>query len=279
MLRYPITLIFLAGSIVFGQFAEVTVDLDVEQLKGGETHFLQGLDGAVKQFYENAPWEEEISDLDMILDMQIVFHSIIDLGSEEYYQAQIIFTNRQDQLLFEKNARFPYSPGRAIQFDNEYDPLGSVLTFYAFLLIAGELDTYGQLAGSNYYTKANTLAGLAANQPQVGRDWGSRIKLVERLSQNQDLRRAKAFFYQAFDILATEEPDMIHFREAMADFFKSIETMTRREGMDRFTTVFLTGHAEETAEMLARANMWPALASMAEIHPNGSRSYNSYLKK
>ncbi len=272
-------LILLAGSVVCGQFAEVTVDLDLEQLKGGETQFLQGLDGTVKQFYQSAPWEAEISDLDMVLDMQIVFHSIISLGNEEYYQAQIIFTNRQDQLLFEKNARFPYTPGRAIQFNNEFDPLGSVLTFYAFLLIAGELDTYGQLEGSNYYTKANTLAELAANQPQIGRDWGSRIKLVERIIQNQDLRRAKAFFYQAFDILAAEKPDVSQFREAMGNFYKSIDTMTRREGMDRFTTVFLTGHAEETAEMLARANMWPELAAMAEIHPNGDRFYKSYLKK
>ena len=272
-------LIFLAGSVLCGQFADVRVELDVEQLKGGETYLLQGLDAAVVQFYENAPWDKDISDLEMVLDMQIVFHSVINLGSEEYYQAQIIFTNRQDQFLFERNARFPYSPGRAIQFGSEFDPLGSMLTFYAFLLIAGELDTYGELAGSTYYTKASTLADLAAIQPQVGRDWGSRTKLVERLSQNQDLRRAKAYFYQAFDILAAEEPDMDRLREALGSFYKSIETVTRREGMDRFTTIFLTGHAEETAEMLARANMWPELATMAELHPDGDRFYKSYLKK
>ena len=157
--------------------------------------------------------------------------------------------------------------------------MGAVLTFYAYLLIAGELDTYEILAGSNYYAKANTLATLTLNQPQVGRDWAARIKLVERLTNNQDLRRAKAYFYQAFDALAEEKPDLERLKEALGSFYKSIDTMTRREGMDRYTTLFLAGHAEELAEMLARAGMWRELADMAVIHPDGERYYKPYLKK
>jgi hypothetical protein len=113
----------------------------------------------------------------------------------------------------------------------------------------------------------------------VGRDWGARIKLVERLTTNQDLRRAKAYFFQAFDVLAEEEPDLDHLQETLGSFYKSIDTMTRREGMDRHTTLFLTGHAEEIAEMLARAGMWHELGEMAVMHPDGERFYKSYLKK
>ncbi len=278
-MRNPIVLILLTAAILHGQFAEVAVVLDMEWLNSNEQQQLQGLEETIQQFYLNAPWERDITDLDMVLDIQILFQSTIDLGSEDYYQAQVVFSNRQDQLLFDKNTRFPYSPGRAVQFANEYDPLGSVLTFYAYLLIAGELDTYEILAGSNYYTKANTLATLTLNQPQVGRDWGARIKLVKRLNTNQDMRRAKAYLFQAFDALAEEEPDLDLLKEALGSFYKSIDTMTRREGMDRHTTLFLTGHAEEIAEMLARAGMWRELADMAVLHTDGERFYKSYLKK
>ncbi len=278
-MRNRIALLLLTAAILRGQYAEVTVVLDLEWLNNNEQQQLQGLEETIKQFYLNAPWEQDIADLDMVLDIQIVFQTTIDLGSEDYYQAQVVFSNRQDQLLFDKNTRFPYSPGRAVQFANEYDPLGAVLTFYAYLLIAGELDTYEILAGSNYYTKANTLATLTLNQPQVGRDWAARIKLVERLNTNQDLRRAKAYLFQAFDALAEEEPDLVRLQEALGSFYKSIDTMTRREGMDRQTTLFLTGHTEEIAEMLARAGMWRELAEMAKLHPDGERFYKSYLKK
>lgn len=278
-MKNHIAILLLTTAILNGQFAEVTLVLDMERLNSNEQQQLQGLEETIKQFYLNAPWEKEIADLDMVLDIQIVFKSTIDLGSKDYYQAQLLFSNRQDQRLYDKNTRFPYSPGRAVQFANEFDPLGAVLTFYAYLLIAGELDTYEILAGSNYYTKANTLATLTLNQPQVGRDWGARIKLVERLNTNQDLRRAKAYFYQAFDALAEEKPDLDRLKEALGSFYKSIDTMTRREGMDRYTTLFLTGHAEELAEMLARAGMWRELADMAVIHPDGERYYKPYLKK
>ncbi len=278
-MRNPIAFLLLIATILHGQFAEVTVVLDMERLKSNEQQQLQGLEDTFKQFYLNAPWDKDIADLDLVLDIQIVIQSTIELGGEDYYQAQVLFSNRQDQLLFDKNARFPYSPGRAVQFANEFDPLGAVLTFYAYLLIAGELDTYEILAGSNYYTKAHTLAILTLNQPLVGRDWGARIKLVERLTTNQDLRRAKAYFFQAFDVLAEEEPDLDHLQETLGSFYKSIDTMTRREGMDRHTTLFLTGHAEEIAEMLARAGMWHELAEMAVMHPDGERFYKSYLKK
>lgn len=279
MMRNPIVLLLLTAAILHGQFAEVTVILDMERLSGNEQQQLQGLEETIKQFYLNAPWEQDIADLDMVLDIQIVIQSTIELGGEDYYQAQVLFSNRQDQLLFDKNARFPYFPGRAVQFANELDPLGAVLTFYAYLLIAGELDTYEILAGSNYYTKANILATLTVNQVQVGRDWGARIKKVERLTTNQDLRRAKAFFFQAFDALAEEKPDLDRLKQALGSFYKSIDTLTRREGMDRYTTLFLTGHAEELAEMLARAGMWRELAAMAGLHPDGERFYKSYLKK
>ena len=278
-MKNHIAILLLTAAILNGQFAEVTLVLDMERLNSNEQQQLQGLEETIKQFYLNAPWEKEIADLDMVLDIQIVFKSTIDLGSKDYYQAQLLFSNRQDQRLYDKNTRFPYSPGRSVQFANEFDPLGAVLTFYGYLLIAGELDTYEILAGSNYYTKANTLATLTLNQPQVGRDWGARIKLVERLNTNQDLRRAKAYFYQAFDALAEEKPDLDRLKEALGSFYKSIDTMTRREGMDRYTTLFLTGHAEELAEMLARAGMWGELADMAVIHPDGERYYKPYLKK
>ncbi|GAF82590.1 unnamed protein product, partial [marine sediment metagenome] len=150
-------LVVLVGSL-HAQFAEVTIQSDVQRLKDRERQDLQGLEEAIQQFYLSSPWEQEVADLEMYLDVQLVFQSTIDIGNEMYYQAQVLISNRQDQRYFIKDVSFPYSPGRSVNLSPVFDPLASLLEFYAYLLIAGELDTYEILAGSPYYTRAASLA-------------------------------------------------------------------------------------------------------------------------
>ena len=270
-------LIVLVGSLN-AQFAEVTIRTDVQRLKDRERQDLQGLEEAIQQFYLSSPWEQEVADLEMYLDVQLVFQSTIDIGSETYYQAQVLISNRQDQRYFIKDVSFPYSPGRAVNLSPVFDPLASLLEFYAYLLIAGELDTYEILAGSPYYTRAASLALLGESDPYVSQGWSNRIRLEERLAANQDLRRAKAYFYQAFYVMAEEKPDMAELRKALSQFYKSIQAVVKREGQERHTSIFLSGHAEEIAELLTLAGMWPELAEMMVLNPDCERIYQSYLE-
>ncbi len=270
-------LVVLAGSL-YAQFTEVSVQTDVQRLKDRERQDLQGLEEAIQQFYISSPWEQDIADLEMYLDVQLVFQSTLDIGNEVYYQAQVLFNNRQDQRYFIRDATFPYSPGRSVNLSLAFDPLASLLEFFAYLLIAGELDTYEILAGSPYYTRAVSLAVIGKNDSYVGRGWDDRLRLAERLAANQDLRRGKAYFYQAFDILAGEKPDSTELRKALGQFYKSIQTVVKREGQERQTSIFLSGHVEEIAEMLALAGMWDELADMRVLNPDGERIYQNYLE-
>ena len=273
------TLLLIGVASLAAQFTDVTVTLDVERLKQRERQELQGLDAAVREFYLNSLWEQDIRDLDMVLDIQIMFPSTILINNELHYQAQILFHNRLDQLFLEKSAKFPYSPGRPLRLTIDFDPLASTFAFYAYLLIAGELDTYEVMAGSPYYMKATDLAILGQNTPSVRRSWSERIKLVERLTSNQELRRAKAYFYQAFAIRTEKEPNMDKLREVLVQFTTSIEIIVQRQGQERHTALFLTGHASEIAEMLALVEMWTELAAMAELNPDTKQIYQDNLRR
>ncbi|MEE9162816.1 MAG: DUF4835 family protein [Candidatus Neomarinimicrobiota bacterium] len=261
------------------QFLEVTVQLDVEWLSERERQELQGIEEAIRQFYLHSPWDQDIEDLDMVLDMQLVFQSTIDIGNEIYFQAQVLFNNRQDQRYFVRDATFLYSTGRSINLSPVFEPLASFLEFYAYVLIAGELDTYEILAGSPYYTRASNLAIRGVNDPYVGRGWGSRDELVRRLTADQDIRRAKAYFYQALETLAEEEPDMAALKKLLDQFYGSISAVVKREGQERYLSIFLSGHAEETAEMLARAGMWRELAEMQILNPDSEHIYRGFLEE
>ncbi len=268
----------LAAGLLQAQFIDVTCDLNVERLKESDRQELHGLSEAVVAFFTSSAWEQEIGDLDMSLDIQIIFLPSITLGSNRYYQAQILFTNRQDQVYFVRDAKFIYGRGRGLILSSMFDPLATLLEYYAYLLIAGELDTYAQLGGSAYYSKASTLAQLSQSAPQLGRSWGNRIKQVEQYATNLDLRRAKAYFYAGFDALGAEEPDMAALKEAMTQFYQALERVVLRSGIKRQTTMFLSGHAEEIAEMLAQTGMWAELQGMIQYNPDSERIYGEFLK-
>jgi hypothetical protein len=270
--------ITLCGSFLYGQFAEVTVQLDVQRLNDRERQDLQGLEMAVSQFFTASTWSDDITDLEIFLDIQMVFQSTVAIGNEKYYQAQVLFDNQQDQRYFVRDVVFPYSPGRSISLSMIFDPMASFLEFYAYIFIAGELDTYDVLGGSPYYAKATALAVQGENDPHVNQGWSERLKTAERLAASQDLRKAKAYFYQAFDILAEEKPSLQELQKALTLFHASIDKVVTREGQERYLSIFLSGHAEETAEMLAIAGMWEELADMRELNPDSERVYQGYLE-
>ena len=277
MLKVLLLSIFFASRLS-AQFADVSCDLDVNKLKGSGRQAVQGLQGAIEQFFSYSNWDRDVSDLGMALEIQVVFLPSVTIGGNKYFQSQILLSNRQDQVYFIKDAKFLYSSGRSIQLSSTYDPLGALLEFYAYLMIAGELDTYEQLGGSKYYSMASTLAQLSRSAPDLGKSWNARVEFADRLSSNLDLRMAKAYFYQAFGALGAETPNMPALAEAMDLFFKSIERAVLRYGIERHTNIFLSGHAEEAAEMFAMSGMKEQLSRMIDFNPNSERIYAQFLQ-
>ena len=78
--------------------------------------------------------------------------------------------------------------------------------------------------------------------------------------------------------MAEEKPEIAELRKALSQFYKSIQAVVKREGQERHTSIFLSGHAEEIAELLALAGMWPELAEMMVLNPDCERIYQSYLE-
>jgi len=278
MIRKTIYLLISIMGVLYGQFADVTITLDTQRLMEQERQDLQGLEQSIQQFYLASPWEREISDLEIYLEIQLVFESTVTIGNDRYFQAQMLITNHQDQRYLVRSMIFPYTPGRSVGLSPIFDPLSSLLEFYAYIFIAGELDTYGMLAGSSYYTQATNLANLGQNDPYTGQGWVDRLRLAEELVTNQELRHAKAYFYQALNGWAAEEPDSVTIVNSLNQFYRSIQRIVEREGQERNTSIFLSGNAEEIAEVLVKAGMLEELERMIILNPDSEVIYRNYLE-
>lgn len=273
--------LFLPGCLIisstYGQFVEVNVQINVDYLDNAKRQEVVFLQPTIEQFFTRSNWGSDIEDLEIVLDVHLILQSTVDLGGRGYFQGQLIITNRLDQMFLERDARFTYKQGQAIILSLSFDPLATLLEYYAYLIIAGELDTYDVLGGSTYYQKAATLANLNRQQLNVGRSWMTRVENAEKLSQSQEFRRSKAIFYQAFDVLAQEKPKAAELQRVLTEYHSIIEKIFTREGLDYNTQHFLTAHAEELSEWLAVAGMWDKLEDFNRIDRDNSRIYKNML--
>ena len=123
-------------SIGWGQFVEVNVDLDMRRLSEGDRQLFNSMAVDMKHYYLNTQFSQDVSDLKMIIDVHLVLESVSQGGSQTTINAQAIFTNNEDQYFYAKDIQFPYSKGQKIIFTSSFDPLSSLLNYYAFMFIA-----------------------------------------------------------------------------------------------------------------------------------------------
>ncbi len=264
-------------SSAYGQFVDVNVLVNTDYLDNARRQELAYIQPSIEQFFTTSNWGIDVEDLEIVLEVHLVLQSTVDLGGREYFQGQLVITNRLDQMFLERDSRFTYKQGQAITLSISFDPLATLLEYYAYLIIAGELDTYDVLGGSTYYQKAATLANRNRQQLNVGRSWSNRLEAAEKLSGSQEFRRSKALFYQAFDVLAQEKPKAAELQRVLTEYHSIIEKIFTREGLDYNTQQFLTAHAEELSEWLAVAGLWDKLEDFNRIDSDNSHIYKNML--
>ena len=114
---------------------------------------------------------------------------------------QIFITNNAGQYYYMKNLSIPHSKGKNIYFNpTMFDPLGSLLDYYAFLFTGLELDSYDLYLGSTYYQKCLDLHSLSTTSKNASSSWSILKEDIEKIKDNDYLRKARYNFYFCIDI-------------------------------------------------------------------------------
>ena len=197
--RIIIGFLFLL-QVGYPQYGKVTITFDDRLLKGNDRQILQPLKTEIEHFFTNTVWDEDYSDLAIPLQIQIIFDGISVKGGTRTYLAQTLFSAGTDQRYFDKAVQFIYNDGTSLYYDPViFDPLASFLAFYANLVLATEIDTYEPQGGTTLYEISRSIAlrGKASDYP---RGWSDRIQLVNDLSINYGLRKARYAYYYGMDL-------------------------------------------------------------------------------
>ncbi|SMB89852.1 hypothetical protein SAMN00120144_0986 [Hymenobacter roseosalivarius DSM 11622] len=186
---------------------------------------------------------------------------------------------------------FNYSPQNPLDYsDNVFvSNLSSLLSFYAYIVIGMDQDSFTPLGGSPYYDRARNIMTTAASQTQEGdRGWRdteprNRYWLLNNL-QDPQLAAFRsgvyAYYRQGLDIFV-EKPE-----EARASVFKAlqgVQSATVRRPGTLLARAFFDTKADEIANIFRTASdpqqKAQVVALLTEVDPTNTAKYQAIMQR
>jgi len=271
------SLIFmLTCSLLFAQFTEVSVEIAVDRMPEKERNDLKTLEQLIPIYFQNSNWFENTYGIAIPIKISMFPEGVNTTGFERTFTSQIFISNQSgDQRFFEKNFKFVYNQNDPLIHSDMVLPLPGALDFYAYLLIAGELDTYDPLGGNNLYEKARDIAnrGQLSTHPS---GWKQRLQELDEITRMRDYRMAKYYFWKVVDLLdqkkAAEVPDAIS--QMLEHFDKMFEVNAR----ERYSHIFLDVHAREIAEIIRDYGTPAQKTAITELDPDNVNIYKAIFE-
>ncbi|MBH51504.1 MAG: hypothetical protein CMG70_06020 [Candidatus Marinimicrobia bacterium] len=276
LFSFIISIFFLITPLL-SQFGAVKVEFDERLLRSDEKHDLINLKEDIRQFYTNTRWDKEYSDLNIPLNIQIIFEGAAAKGSVKTYLCKALFSNGSDLRYFDKGVQFFYSPGSSLYFDLVlFEPLSAFLAFYAYIILGGEIDTYDYKGGNPAYEIAREIS-LRGSSSDYQKGWSSRKSLVDDISKNTGLRSARLSYYLAKDLLNEGNIDeAIKEYDNMLDGLEQSYVDFRREQSTQF---FMKLHSESLAITFSSLGRRDLLVDLKQLDPDNNELYQVYLDK
>ena len=267
---------FFFVSHLLGQISSIDITLDDRLLRSDEKQGIINLKNDIKNFYQNTTWDENYSDLNIELYIQLIFEGVAQKGNEKIYTAQALFSNKKDLRYFDKSIQFYYNSGSSLYYDPVlFEPLTGFLAYYAHLILGGEIDTYEFNGGNGSFELSRDIA-LRGSSSEYKKGWGYRITLVDNINRNAGLRKARLAWYIAMDLFGNGDIDAAI--EEINLMLDGLQQSYQEIGRDNHTQYFLKTQSKDIANMLSVLGQRELLKDMKELDPDRRELYHNTLE-
>tara|TARA_B100000214_G_scaffold371673_1_gene348486 strand:+ start:281 stop:1093 length:813 start_codon:yes stop_codon:yes gene_type:complete len=263
-------------NIIFAQFISLDITLDNRLLRSDEKQDILNLSSDIKRFFLETTWDDNYKDLEIQLHIQIIFEGVTQRGNLSIYNCQALFSNGHDLRYFDKSFQFYYNSGTNLYYDPVlFEPLAGFLAYYAHLILANEIDTYEFNGGNKSFEMARDIS-LRGSASDFTKGWDYRITLVDNLTRNIGLRKARLAWYIAMDLFDSGDMDSVI--EELKNFIDGIEESFRDVGRDNQTQFFLKTQSTKIAAMLESLGQIEFLKDMEELDADRRKLYQASLE-
>ena len=180
MFKYIFILIFCYSSALYAQELNCQVTVASPQIQGTtEKQIFEQLQKAIFEFMNNTKWTKDNYTTSERIDCSILINVTQKLGTDEY-KATIQVQSRRPVFkssyfspavnYIDENFVFKFQQFQQLEFNlNTYSTnLTSVLSFYAYIILANDYDTFSNLGGTEYFQKAQIIVANAQSSNEVG---------------------------------------------------------------------------------------------------------------
>lgn len=280
---------FVAIAPARAQEFNCRANVNYSQLQGNDFTFLGQLGDRITEYVDNTIWtQDHFQDVERIdCTIEITLDKAISLTS---FSGRIIVAMRRPIYgtaqyttvvqFTDPNLQFNYTQGTPLVYDlDHYDPLTSVINYYAYVMLGYDYDTFSAFGGTRYFEAARRIAERAQSigAPgwlEIGSDQG-RLNLVSQLLDARYKPLRQAYFDYHFGGLDHFLVETDVSRQRVYDVVETLRGLVRNVARSYSTDLFFSAkYAELTAIFKDSKVQNQAYAVLTEVDPAHMTEYN-----
>lgn len=176
---FIVLLALLLDMGVRAQELKCNIQIVTQQIQGTNKLVFQTLQTAIYEFMNNTNWTNHVYAFDERIECNLMFNITDQLSADEFkgtLQIQsrrpIYNTNYNTVMLnyMDNDIHFRYVEFQPLEFDvtQHLSNLTSLLAYWAYIIIAGDYDSYSFMGGDPYFTKAESIVANSQNVREAG---------------------------------------------------------------------------------------------------------------
>lgn len=284
-----LVLLFLGMNthLLYAQELNVSVRVDQSRISSSSISFIDDFAGQVESYLNENDWVDATFENHERIDASIQI-TLLSVDDSYNFEASIVirsqrpvYNSLQQTPLFlynDENWVFNYTPNRALVYDRlQFDPLTTLLDYYALILLGFDFDSFSELGGTPYFVEAQNLVALAQTISSTGWSRSSSVRrnraqlVSDLLNPNyQEFREASYVYHRLGLDRFLENPEEA--RQQVVEALKMIQTAKRNTTNNLlFNTFFNTKYREivmvlEDAPAEVRLEAYNLLSQIDPLH-------------
>ena len=290
-MKYLMVLFMAASSIIYSQELNCTVTVNLQSIQPSFRDNLSAFQSAVQNYINQTKFTDGWEGNKINCAFTIL---ILSASNNVNYSAQIIVTSQREiykstnsslmLTINDNNWSFNYEKNQSLITDfSNFDPLTSLLNYYAYVIIGYDLDSWDEFSGTDYYSKAYDIVNLGASSKnstgwEKNSNSFSRRGLVDDLL-NDKFRPFREAFYQYHYGIDYYEQDKSQGQKYIVKAINILDAL--RTKIDLSSVIMKVFFDAKSGEIIERLKDYPdkdnVFKTLKKIDPAHSAKYDAAM--
>lgn len=288
-------LISILPSKLFSQELNCRIQIVSDEVEESNKQIYQTLKEAINEFMNSRTWTSDKFQRNERIECNILIN--IKEHNNEQFKANFQVTSTRPVYGTTYNSPILNYIDNGVQFQYvEFQPLQyieggytnnlvSLLSFYAYLIIGYDYDSFSELGGSSFFKKAEAIANAAQSSSDEGWKPSStkpnRFMLIDQLLNSRFEPFRKAFYRYhrlGFDIMSK---DVDKGRSIILESMKTVKAVNEDFPNPYILKVFFDAKSTEIAEVFSKADAMEkrqVLDILRKVDINNINKYEQKIK-